>query len=123
MRVFEQVRSVRRFVSALAVLSVVAAPAVAGAQTPATRGRLIVTVADPSGAIVPAATVTITGGDAATKAATILPVKSGSNGLATFEGLELGRYTIGAEFPGFEPGLLRDVRVNRGDNRHVVTCR
>ena len=48
------------------------------------------------------------------------PAKTQPNGAATFEGLVLGRYTISAEFAGFELGLLRDVRVNRGDNKHVV---
>jgi hypothetical protein len=32
----------------------------------------------------------------------------------------VGRYSVRAEFPGFEMGLLRDFRVNRGDNKHVV---
>ena len=34
--------------------------------------------------------------------------------------MTLGRYSITAEFPGFELGLLRDIRINRGDNKHVV---
>ena len=34
-----------------------------------------------------------------------------------------GRYTIGAEFPGFEPGSLRDVRVRTGDNKQSSSCR
>lgn len=122
MRVFGQVDMsfVSRLVSTAAVLAVVAIPAMARAQTPAPRGKLIVTVADPSGGVIPAATVTIAGQDAVTKAVTVPPAKTVANGSATFEGLVPGRYTIGAEFPGFELGLLRDVRVNRGDNKHVV---
>ena len=40
--------------------------------------------------------------------------------MATFESLLPGRYSISATFPGFDVGLLRDVRVNRGDNKHIV---
>ena len=38
----------------------------------------------------------------------------------TFDNVTPGRYSITAEFPGFGIGLLRDIRVNRGDNKHVV---
>jgi len=94
-------------------------PVFAAAQTPA-RGRLIITVTDPSGAVVPEAKVTIVGLEAATKEPSFPPAKTAANGAATFEGLATGRYSITAEFAGFELGLLRDVRVNRGDNKHVV---
>jgi len=95
------------------------APRAAFAQTPR-DGRLIVTVADPSGAVVQDATVTIVGLDNATKATPVPPSKTTDKGTATFERLVLGRYAIQATFPGFELGLLRDIRVNRGDNKHVV---
>jgi hypothetical protein len=95
-------------------------PLAARAQAPAQRGRLIVTVADPSGAIVQDANVTVVGLDTATKAVTLPPVKTTDKGTAIFEGLVLGRYSIRAEFPGFEMGLLRDIKVNRGDNKHIV---
>ena len=35
-------------------------------------------------------------------------------------GLAPGRYAIQAEFPGFEPGVLKDVQLKAGDNKHVV---
>src|SRR6185503_14862054 len=41
-------------------------------------------------------------------------------GLATIPGLPQGRYSIQAEFPGFDFGLLRDIRVRSGDNKHVI---
>ena len=104
----------------LVVLVAVVCPAVAHAQTAAQRGKLIVTVADPSGAIVSGATVTVVGLEAATKAATIAPMKTTDKGVATFDGLAPGRYSIQSEFPGFELGLLRDIRISRGDNKHVV---
>jgi hypothetical protein len=94
-------------------------PAAGLAQT-ARDGRLLVTVVDPSGAIVPDATVTVVGLETATKAIERLPVKSTDKGIATVDGLVPGRYSIQAEFPGFDLGLLRDVRVRVGDNKHLV---
>jgi hypothetical protein len=104
--------------SSLLVLSLVV-PSHA-AQTVAVHGKLMVTVTDPSGAVIPEATVTIVGLDDALKNATIPAVKTAASGLATFDGLTPGRYSIKAEFPGFDLGLLRDIRVNRGDNKHVL---
>jgi len=89
-------------------------------QAPAQRGKLIVTVADPSGAVIPEATVTLIGLDETTKATPIPSMKTTDKGLATFENLSLGRYSIRAEFSGFELGLVSDLRVNRGDNKHVL---
>ena len=51
---------------------------------------------------------------------TLTPATTSEKGVATFEGLAPGRYTIRAEFPGFEPGSLKDVRVRSGDNKHIV---
>jgi hypothetical protein len=83
-------------------------------------GKLIVTVADPSGGVVPGATVTVVGLEDVTKAARIAPAKTSDKGIATFEGLAIGRYSVKAEFPGFELGLVPDFRVKSGDNKHVV---
>lgn len=95
----------------------------AAAQTPAATGKLIVTVADQTGAILPNATVTMVGQEAATRAATLSPASATVAGIATFENLALGRYTVQAEFPGFETATVRDVRVRAGDNRRTVTLR
>ncbi len=35
-------------------------------------------------------------------------------------GLTPGRYTARAEFQGFFPGVLKEVRVRQGDNRHII---
>jgi hypothetical protein len=83
-------------------------------------GRLLVTVADPSGAVIPNAKVSLVGLEDATKAATIAPVQTSGQGVATIAGLVPGRYSIVAEFSGFELGMLRDVRVRIGDNKHIV---
>jgi hypothetical protein len=111
---------IARQISFAAVLAMVVVPVVDAAQTSGGRGKLIVTVSDPSGAIIPDATVTIVGLEADGKAAAIPPAKTVANGSVTFEGLVPGRYSITAEFAGFDQGVLRDVRVNRGDNKHAV---
>jgi len=107
--------ALRASILALATLGISAA---AFAQ-PAARAKMTITVTDPSGAVIPEATVTIVGLEVANKTA-IPPVKTAANGAAVFEPLAPGRYSITAEFAGFELGLLRDIRVNRGDNKHVV---
>ena len=92
---------------------------VAWAQT-ARDGRLQVTVTDQSSAIIANATVTVVGTEPATKALTIAPAKTSDKGIATFENLLPGKYSIQAEFPEFDLGLLRDQRIKSGDNKHVI---
>jgi hypothetical protein len=83
-------------------------------------GRLIVTVVDTSGAVVAGTKVTLGALDDGARAATFPPVTSTDKGVATFEGLLPGRYRVQGEFPGFEIGLLPEVRIRRGDNKHVL---
>jgi hypothetical protein len=83
-------------------------------------GTLRVTVVDQTTAVVVGATVTVSGADEATKAATIASVKTTDTGVAVIPSLTPGRYTIEAEFPGFEKRVLSDVRVRNGDNRQVA---
>src|SRR5437868_13438413 len=94
-------------------------PATLSAQSPARNARLLVTVIDPTGAIIPDANVTIVGLEATTKAAAAPAAKTTDKGLATFDALAPGRYSITADFPGFKLGLVRDIRLRSGDNRHV----
>ena len=84
------------------------------------EGRLIVTVVDATNAVIPGATVNVIGIDDATKKLTIAPMKTSDKGTATFERLPLGRYSVQGEFPGFEMGLVRDLRIKAGDNKHVM---
>src|SRR5205807_3136943 len=63
---------------------------------------------------------TVTGLEDATKAAAVAPVTTSDQGIATIPRLKLGRYLVQAEFPGFQPGILDDVRVRAGENKHVV---
>jgi hypothetical protein len=81
---------------------------------------LILTVVDQTRAVIPSATVTVTGLEDATKAATVAPAKTSDVGVATLAGLKPGRYVIAAEFPGFQTGVLKDVRIRAGDNKHVI---
>ena len=82
--------------------------------------RLLVTVVDQTRAVIPNATVTVAGVEDATRPAVVDPVQTTGQGLATVTGLAPGRYEIRAEFPGFQPGRLADVRLRAGDNRHIV---
>jgi len=95
------------------------APSVVDAQAPRTA-RLTVTVIDPSGAVVPNATVTLVGLEAATRVRTVAPVKSTDKGVVTIESIAPGRYSIAAEFQGFGVGLLRSVTLRPGDNKQAV---
>ncbi len=94
---------------------------IASAQAqPPRDGRLLVTVVDSTSGILPGAVVTIVGLENATKATPVAPVKASEAGLATFDKLRPGRYSIQGEFPGFDLGLMRDVRVRSGDNKHIL---
>src|SRR6188508_3280880 len=77
------------------------------AQTVDPRGRLVVTVVDQTGGLIPNAKVTVTGEEDATKAVAIDPAMTSTAGVATIERLAPGRYTIQAEFPGFETVIVR----------------
>ena len=105
----------KRLASLLA-MCLLAVAGIASAQTPA-GGKLIVTVVDQSGGVIPNATVTVAGLDAATKAAVIPTQKTTDKGTATFDRLGLGHYAIAADFPNFMPNLLKDVTVKTGDNK------
>ena len=50
----------------------------------------------------------------------LAPIKTSDKGAATIESVPPGRYSIQAAFPGFELGLLKEVRLRSGDNKHVV---
>src|SRR5688500_12845726 len=95
------------------------APAAASGQN-AREARVQVTVVDPSGLVVPEAVVTIIGLEPATQALTLPAARTTDKGVAIIERVPPGRYSVRAEFPGFDLGLLRDIRVRAGDSRHVV---
>ena len=87
---------------------------------PAASATLRVTVVDPSNAIVVGATVTVTGAEPATRTTPAAVEKTADTGIATLTGLPPGRYTIQAEFPGFDTRTLPDVRIRGGENKQVA---
>ena len=74
---------------------------------------------DPRTDILPNAVVTITHQDDAAKTQTLKPATASATGIATFEGLMPGLYTIQATFPGLDPGTVKDVRLKSGDNQEL----
>ena len=89
----------------------------ASAQT-AREARVAVTVVDQTGAVILNAKVTVTPAvDAKAPAASVM---TNDKGVATITGLTPGRFSIQAEFPGFETRLLKDVQLRAGDNKHVA---
>src|SRR5436853_522097 len=88
------------------------------AQTTAS-GTLRVTVVDATQAVVIGASVTVSPADGSDTVA-IEPVKTVDAGVATIANLAPGRYKVLAEFPGFEPRVLPDVRVRTGENKVVA---
>jgi hypothetical protein len=64
--------------------------------------------------------VTLSGIDAGNKATAIEPAATSPQGQVKFEGLVPGRYSIKAEFSGFQTRTMPDVRVRSGENRQVV---
>ena len=93
---------------------------VPSARAHAQEGRLIVTVVDTSGAVVPGAKVTVTALDDGARAGAFPPLTTTDKGAATADGLLPGRYRVQGEFPGFEIGILPEIRIRRGDNKHVL---
>ena len=94
--------------------SLIAAPAFAQATRDA---RAVVTVVDVTGAILPGATVTVASEDGASVPVTGV---TDGNGVATLTGLRPGRYTIKAEFSGFDAGEIAGIRLRAGDNRQQI---
>jgi len=86
----------------------------------AREARLLVTVVDQSNAVLPTASVSVAGLEDATRKTTAPPVQATMDGIATISGLVPGRYSVHAEFPGFDAGDLKDVRLRPGDNKHII---
>jgi hypothetical protein len=89
------------------------------AQAP-TPGTLSVTVVDPSGAVVVGAAVTVTSAEEAASVPPLVSIRTSDKGIGLVTGLVPGRYSVQAEFPGFETRILKDVRVRSGENKLVA---
>jgi hypothetical protein len=105
----------------LALLGMLAVSAPAASQS--SRARLLVTVADTTGAVIPDAKVSVTGLEDSNRLTAIPAIQTSGDGIATLSNLAPGRYSVGAEFSGFEPGLLADVRVRPGDNKQTIVLK
>ena len=104
----------------LLVSVAVVGSSVADAQPAPGRARLLVTILDQTGAVLPGAVVAVTGQDN-TLAAVHQDLRASGSGVAVADNLAPGRYTLRLEFPGFQTTEVRDVRVRAGDNRRTVT--
>jgi hypothetical protein len=104
--------------AAFMALAILSAALPAWSQT--RSASLAITVVDQTGAVVGGATVTVTGTDEGTKAGGPLAVTSSNEGIATLPNLAPGRYTIEAQFPGFEPRVIPNVAVRPGNNKQVA---
>lgn len=105
----------------LAFVLVAAAAASARAQTPAHDARLILTAADQTGGILPGATVTVTGIEAATKTAAPIVVQTADRGTATIEKLVAGKYSVRVEMDGFAPTVMPELKLVKGDTKRTIT--
>ena len=103
--------------SALALMFATAAAAQSRPET----ARLVVTVVDPSGAVIPNAKVTVSGQEPGTAKTPIAPAETTMAGTVRFEGIAPGRYAIQAEFPGFQTVIVADVRLRVGETRRSIT--
>ena len=110
----------RSFVTLVTLAAIAAGVAPARAQ-PRQTGTVRVVVRDPSGAVIPNATVVIKGTEAATADLVVPAALSDGQGVATASNVLTGRYAITASFPGFETRTLADVRVRAGDNKRDIT--
>ncbi len=71
------------------------------------------TVTDPTGAVIPSSTITLTGADGAVRTAT-----AGAVGEFTINGVTPGNYTVSAEAEGFSVGEPRTLTI--GENKSVM---
>ncbi len=81
---------------------------------------LLVTVLDETRGVLPGAAVTLTGIEPANQPAPAQTALTNQQGQARFERLSPGRYALTAEFSGFQPRSLPDVRIRNGENRQVL---
>src|SRR6185437_13318473 len=97
-------------VAALAILFA-AVPAWAQRTTATIRG----TVTDQTKAIVPGATVTVTGQD--TGLTHTMPTNT--DGVYVFTDLPVGRYTVKVELQGFQTATKTDIALNVAEDRAI----
>src|SRR5436305_14003423 len=107
-------------IAAVLVAALAMTPAASGlAEAQAAKdARVTVTVVDQTQSVILNAKVTVTPSPAA--GAPIAPVTTNDKGIAVISGLAPGKYTILAEFPGFQSRTIKDAVIKSGDNKHVA---
>ena len=100
------------FTAAVSLLALTSSAVPAATQT-ARDATLRVVVADPTGAVIVGARVTLHPVEAA--GASVEAVTN-ERGEALFENVAAARYAVRAEFPGFEPRQIDDLRLRPGSN-------
>src|SRR5260221_5536190 len=99
---------------AVLVVAALAAGAVPAAAQARQTGTLRIVVRDPSGAVIPNATVVVKGAEPATADLVVPAISSDGQGVATPLNVPIGRYAVSVTFPGFESRTVTDVRVRTG---------
>ena len=89
------------------------------AQQAPIDGRLLLTVTDPSGGVLPGATVTVVSLEPAAKTTAPTVVYANKDGVATVEHLAPGRYAAVVEMDAFEPVKIAEIRIRTGDNKRT----
>src|ERR671912_192258 len=103
----QAIKNTRRAVSLLAIAFVFAFSAFAQSNT----GSITGVVTDPNGAVVPAATVTVTNQGTNEKR----PVQADGEGRYEVPSLSTGVYTVEASSSGFQATSLKDLRLAVGE--------
>lgn len=91
------------------------------AQARAQVGALRLVVKDPSGAVIPRASVHIRGAEKSTERVALTGLTSDDQGVALIRDLVPGRYIVEVSFPGFETRVVPDLRIRAGETRREVT--
>jgi len=109
-------RHIIRYFCLLSVTLLIACPLFLSAQTPAASGTASIhgQVADPSGAVVPNATITVT-----SAAGTSVTSLSSAAGTYVVRGLTAGTYTINVTAKGFAPFQAQSVSVADGQSKLI----
>src|SRR5688572_29261721 len=99
--------------AAVSLLALISSAAPAATQTAARDAALRIVVADPTGAVIVGAKVTLQPVESTGAA---IEAVTNERGEALFENVAPARYAVRAEFPGFEPRQLDDLRLRAGSN-------